>query len=175
LRAAVIFGKTTCLMETLEVTPPEVKSAYELERGKPMPTWNHAVLQKRILIRVESKYEGQFSVLPELNLGVGETKLVPDLCVFAGPDIFLPHDNPLVTQMPLTTVEILSPSQTVTELSGKVEQYLLAGVKSCWIVVPEFCIVVVSTKLGSYQTFERHETLTDSATGIELDLEQLFK
>ena len=157
-------------METLEVT----KSDYELERGKPMPTWNHAILQKRILVRIESRYEGQFSVMPELNISILGERLVPDLAVFAGITGFLTSDKMLVTELPVLAIEILSPSQSVTELATKAEHYLQAGVKSCWIVVPEFNTITISSAEGVYQTFDRHETLLDPATGIELELAPLF-
>ena len=157
-------------METLEI----VKSDYELERGKPMPTWNHALLQKRILVKIESRYEGQFSVFPELNLSVLGDKLVPDLAVFAGSLGFLAHDQNIVSDMPLLVVEILSPSQSVTELTAKAERYLQAGVTSYWLVVPELMTISMSSELGVYQTFNRQDTLRDPVTGIELELAPLF-
>ena len=158
-------------METLD----SVKSDYELERGKPMPTWNHAVLQQRILLSIATRYAEQFCVLPELNLSVNREKLVPDLAIFAGADSFLDHDIQLTTEMPVVAVEIISPSQPVVELTTKAEQYLRAGVKSCWVVIPEFKQVVVSTQIGDYEAFGRHEILRDPVTGIELNLTSLFR
>ncbi len=157
-------------METLEI----VKSDYELERGKPMPTWNHALLQKRIMYQVEGRYEGTYYVMPELNVSILGERLIPDLAVFAGSDSFLAHDKTTMTELPLIAVEILSPSQHVSELVEKARQYLQAGVKSCWIVVPEFMQIVVTTQVGNYQSFNRHDTLVDPATGIELELAPLF-
>ena len=158
-------------METLD----SIKSDYELERGKPRPTWNHAILQRRILLGIAMRYDEQFCVLPELNLNVGGDKLVPDLAIFSGAGSFLETDIQIMTELPLATVEILSPSQPVAELTGKAEQYLQAGVKSCWIVVPEFNQVVISTQAKSYQAFGYHETLHDPATGIELEVASLFR
>lgn len=157
-------------METLEA----IKSDYELERGKPIPTWNHALLQKRILVKIESRYEGRFSVFPKLNLSVLGEKLVPDLAVFAGSLGFLAHDQNIVSEMPLLVVEILSPSQSITELTFKAERYLKAGVTSYWLVVPELMNIAISSEAGVYQTFNRQDTLCDPATGIELELAPLF-
>lgn len=157
-------------METLE----NVKSAYELERGKPMPTRNHAFLQKRILLLISNNYEGEYYVLPELNQLVSGEKMVPDLSVYAGVDGMNEQDELFASELPLTTIEIISPSQSNTELSAKVERYLRAGVKSCWIVLPEYRSIVLSGQLGRYQTFDAHETLRDPATGIELELPLLF-
>lgn len=157
-------------METLEA----IKSNYELERGKPVPTYNHAVLQQRILLRIAFDYQSKFFSLPELNLLVEGEKLVPDLAVYAGIPKFREHDEQYAAYLPLTAIEIISPSQSVVELTAKAERYLQAGIKSCWIVLPEFRSIVLSTQAGDYQTFDRHETLRDPATGIELELAQLF-
>lgn len=157
-------------METLEI----VKSDYELERGKPMPTWNHAVLQQNILFEIRSKYPKRFTVLPELNLSVLGEKLVPDLAIFEGVRGIVPHDLNMVSEMPLLVVEILSPSQSVSELTAKAERYLQAGVISYWLVVPELMNISVSSATGNYHGFYLPDTLRDPATGIELELVSLF-
>ncbi|MGI4863165.1 MAG: Uma2 family endonuclease [Janthinobacterium lividum] len=157
-------------METLEI----VKSDYELERGKPMPTRNHALLQQRILFEILVRYPKKFTVLPELNLNVLGDNLVPDLAVFAGSLGFLAHDQNIVSDMPLLVVEILSPSQSVTELTAKAERYLQAGVTSYWLVVPELMNIAVSSAMGIYHGFYLPDTLRDPATGIELELATLF-
>lgn len=157
-------------METLEA----VKSDYELERGKPMPTLNHAILQQAVLLQIAFNYPGQFFALPELNLLVSGEKLVPDLAIYAGIPSFLEHDEQFASQLPLTTVEIISPSQSIVELTVKAERYLQAGVKSCWIVLPEFRSVVLTTAAGNYQSYNRQDALRDPATGIELELAKLF-
>ena len=157
-------------METLEA----IKSDYELERGKPMPTWNHAVLQQNILFELRTRYPKKYTVLPELNLSVLGEKLVPDLAIFEGVRGILSHDLTMVSEMPLLVVEILSPSQSVSELTAKAERYLQAGVTSHWLVVPELMNIAVSSELGVYQTFNRQDTLRDPATGIELELAPLF-
>ena len=157
-------------METLEA----IKSDYELERGKPMPTWNHAMLQQNILFELRSSYPKKYTVLPELNLQVLGEKLVPDLAVFEGIRGLLPHDLNMVSEMPLLVVEILSPSQSISELTAKAERYLQAGVTSHWLVVPELMNIAISSESGVYQSFNRYETLRDPATGIELALASLF-
>jgi len=160
-------------MEALEI----VLSDYEIERGKPMPSKNHGRLQAKLIGLLYVSCGQTHTIYSELSLTLSPlfAKLVPDVALYQGVTAYSTSDEITMVEPPATAIEILSPSQSLTELSIKAEQYLQADVKSCWIVVPEFCIVVVSTKPGSYQTFERHETLTDPATGIELNLEQLFK
>ncbi|RZJ60987.1 MAG: Uma2 family endonuclease, partial [Hymenobacter sp.] len=86
----------------------------------------------------------------------------------------LAHDQNIVSDMPLLVVEILSPSQSVTELTAKAERYLQAGVTSYWLVVPELMNITVSSATGIYHGFYLPDTLQDPATGIELELATLF-
>jgi Uma2 family endonuclease len=79
-----------------------------------------------------------------------------------------------MTEMPLTAIEIISPSQTDTELIKKINRYFNAGVKSCWLVNPAFQAVYVYSEIGKYQFFNSGMTLLDPATGIELPLSEVF-
>lgn len=159
-------------METLE----SIKSDYELERGKPMPSWNHSVIQSNLIYFLRVRYNQTHSFLSELSLGLSdaEQKMVPDVSIYPKTAHYLTTDQITVTESPETVIEILSPTQNVAELTDKAERYLALGVKSCWIIVPGLCNASVSSVPGVYQTFDRHETLHDSATGIELDLSALF-
>ena len=159
-------------METLDF----VQSDYELERGKPMPSWNHALLQSNLIFLLRLRYNQTHTFLSELSLRweQADQKTVPDVTIYARPPHYLAADQITVSEVPDTTIEILSPTQGLAELTDKVEYYLTAGVKSCWIVLPGFRSVVVSTELGVYQTFDQRETLHDPATGIELELAPLF-
>ena len=73
------------------------------------------------------------------------------------------------------TIEIHSPSQALSELIGKANACFQAGVKSCWIVLPEVSGNFVYNAPGKYTFFHDGETLIDSATGIELPLAPLFE
>ena len=128
-RTRCVILKNLCLMETLEA----IKSDYELKRGKPMLTRNHAVLQQNILFELRGSYPKKYTVLPELNLNVLGEKLVPDLAIFEGFREILPHDLNMVSEMPRLVVEILLPSQSVSKLTAKAERYLQAGVTSHWL------------------------------------------
>lgn len=89
---------------------------YEMERGKPMPSFNHAVIQARILKEILVQYEDQFTVGSEMSLISTSTPTVPDLSIFPETPINWMQDEVKVSRIPLTVVEILSPSQSVTEL-----------------------------------------------------------
>lgn len=77
-------------------------------------------------------------------------------------------------QMPLTTIEILSPTQREPELVAKAKRYFAAGVKSCWIVLPVFKVIVVYSSPTQRQVFTEDMTLIDKITGIGFPLSEVF-
>ncbi len=123
-------------METLET----IRSEYEIERGKPMPSRNHAALQSNLIYYLRLRYNQTHTILSELSLKLNqdEQKTVPDVTIYARPPYYSTADQITVAEVPDTTIEILSPTQGLAELTDKVEYYLAAGVKSCWIVLPGF-------------------------------------
>jgi len=159
-------------METLELRE---LSEYERERGKPMPTLNHSFLQKKLLVRLDMRYEKDYTILPELSLEMPQKpNAVPDICIFPRLEIDFLHDRTTVSQMPVTVIEITSPSQSNDEILAKFERYFHAGVQSCWLVLPSFKAISVYSQIGIYRFFTHTDTLTDSITGIELPLNEVF-
>ena len=150
-------------------------SEYERERGKPMPTLNHAYLQKNLLVSLDYRYRKQYTVLSELNLTMPERPdTVPDIAIYPKLTIDFLHDVTSMMQMPLTVVEIVSPSQGDAEIIAKFERYFKAGVQSCWLVLPTLKAVAVYAAIGKYQFFPDDTTLTDVVAGIELPLSDVF-
>lgn len=77
--------------------------------------------------------------------------------------------------MPLTTIEIMSPSESIEVMAKKVrEQYFPAGVKSAWIVVPAFKAIHVMLPNDNNLYFDKGE-LTDPAIGIQLSVDKIFE
>ena len=159
-------------METLE----SVQSDYELARGKPMPSKLHGRLQARLIGLLYVGYGQTHTIYSELSITLAPlfAKQVPDVAVYVGATPYALTDEITVQEPPALAIEIVSPTQALSEITNKVDGYLLAGVKSCWIVLPELRSVALSTQPGSYQTFDRHETLRDPTIGIELELAPLF-
>ena len=167
----VIFGKIVCAMEAVI----EQVSAYELERGKPMPTLNHAYVQKNLLVSLDYRYRKTHTVLSELNLTMPERPdTVPDVAIYLKLTIDFFNDVTSMTDMPLTVVEIVSPSQSDAEILAKFKRYFEAGVSSCWLVMPSFQAVAVYTEFGKYRFFSENDTLIDSVTNIEIVLSDIF-
>jgi Uma2 family endonuclease len=150
-------------------------SDYELERGKPMPSLNHSAVQLNIGVELKTRYREQFRFVSEINIAIAGRVMVPDIGIFPKMALDMANDSIVVQQLPLTTIEILSPAQAFDELVDKARAYFDAGVKSCWIVLPKAQAVFVYSAPGQYEFFHNAETLTDPATGIELPLTPLFE
>ena len=112
-------------METLEVT--EQLSDYELERGKPMPSKNHGLVQGNMTIALGIKYRKEYSFLTELTLEFGEKNYVPDICIYPKQTYDGRNDEIRVTAPPLTAIEILSPKQGSEEIMKKLTRILLTA------------------------------------------------
>ncbi len=61
---------------------------------------------------------------------------------------------------PILAVEILSPSDTIEDITEKVEDYLAAGVALVWIVSPKFRTVEVHRPDADPELFNVQQTLT---------------
>jgi hypothetical protein len=146
-------------------------SVYEQERGKPMPSKRHALLQPRISAMLLS--QRNVSVLTELNIVIGEKKYVPDICVYAADASDWHKEEMQMTIPPLLTVEILSPMQDLNNLISKAEIYLSGGVKASWIVHPRLETIIV-LRPNEKPHFYSEGMLTDAATGISVDVGAVF-
>ena len=99
---------------------------------------------------------------------------VPDIAIYPKLQVDFLHDIRSMTEMPLTVIEIISPSQSQDEIVAKFEQYFDAGVQSCWLVMPSLQAIAVYSAIGKYQFFTDPTTLTDPTTDIELTLSEIF-
>ncbi len=146
---------------------------YEQERGKPMPSKNHGLVQL-YLGSALLRHEEQYTIIPELSLELGGRPLVPDLCIFPKQPTDWRHDAVKMTEAPLTVIEILSPRQPMDQLIDKADVYFEAGVKSCWIVQPLLEVVAV-LEPGKKAEFFTAGEITDPATGITVKVEEIFR
>lgn len=151
----------------------ETITEYELERGKPMPSKNHALVQS-ILIALFMKYAVHYSVLSELSLELDGEPTVPDISVYAKLITDWVHDEIRMTVPPLLVVEILSPTQGMLELVEKMEKYFAAGVQSCWLVQPTVKTIVLFTPAMEPQVYSTGDVI-DPVTGITVNIEEIFK
>ncbi len=164
------------MMEAIEEHMNEevILSDYERERGKPMPSKNHSKLQIRIGSELLRLYEDQYDVLSELSLEAPNPSCVPDLCLFPAEPSNWREDEVKVSEVPLTVIEIISPSQTDTELTEKSKAYFAAGVKSYWLVQPVLRTIFVLLPTGDELVFHNN-LLTDPTNGVSIDLRKVFR
>ncbi len=150
-------------------------SAYEIERNKPMPSKNHAYIQKNLLVEIDVKYRKQFTCLSEIDITMPEKpNCVPDIAIYPKLEFNFWNDELSMIEMPLTAIEIVSPSQSDNDILKKINRYFQAGVKSCWFVMPAFQAISVYSSLEKYTFFTSEMTLTDPVTGIEIALNEVF-
>ena len=163
-------------METLTENWAEREmTAYETERGKPMPSFNHSYLQNNILAELNLNYRKQFTCMPELTLAMPDKpNCVPDIAIYLKMTANFLHDKITYSEMPITAIEIVSPTQSTDEILAKFERYFFAGVKSCWLVQPSLKAINVYSQIGKYKYFNDEMILTDPATNIELSLADVF-
>ncbi len=164
-------------MELLTEPVAEVQelSAYEIERNKPMPSLNHSFVQANLLVSLGFRYRKTNTFLSELDIVMPEKPdSVPDISIYPKLEIDFSEDIIGMKEMPLTTIEILSPTQRESELVAKAKRYFAAGVKSCWIVLPIFKVIVVYSSPTQRQVFIEDMILIDKITGIELPLSEVF-
>jgi Uma2 family endonuclease len=159
-------------MEPDAITRTNPSSAYEAERGKPLPDLHHAVAQSN-LIGVLGGYRQQYSVLSELSLVLNGRPFCPDRCIYPKRKHNWQQDVEYLTEAPLTAIEILSPSLGFEVYESRFAAYFAAGVKSCWFVQPFLKTIFVLTLNWKITVFHQ-QTLTDSATGIALDTGEIF-
>ncbi len=153
----------------------QAKHSYEEERGKPMPSLNHAKLQTMILFELMKSYQDTYEILSEISIKIGEWGAVPDIGLFPKQNIDFQHDLIKLNFPPLCAIEILSPTQVLDDLVEKSEEYFLKGAKSYWLVIPKFENIYVYEQPYNYTIFRKTEILKDNNLGIELDLKKIFK
>jgi Uma2 family endonuclease len=150
-------------------------SPYEIERDKPMPSFNHGKIQMRIGYEMMAKYGNRFDIVSEPTLQMLERPRVPDLAFFDVRTSDWFDDETKITEVPHGVIEILSPSQSEQELINKFPPYFDLGVKTVWLVVPIFQTIYVFDLPRNYQTFTiANPILKDTILDVELDLNKIF-
>ena len=156
--------------EILEIPVPD----YESEIQKPMAGKNHSIIQRRLIVALD-KYDDQYDVMPELDLEL-PARARPDICIYPNLSYDWWDEVHKVKEPPITTIEILSYAQGVEDLLKKARDiYFSSGVKSSWFVEPAFGIVHVAVPGQETLTFTKKDRLKDPATGIEVELSEIFR
>ena len=154
--------------------PPEtvLVEDYEQERGKPLPSYNHGIVQANLILSLNVACRDRFSIASELSLA-SEPPMTPDVsvCRLRQPDWL--HDEIRVTEAPLTAMEIVSPSQSINDFIPRIESYFRFGVQTVWLVVPPLKQVAVFTPDKEPQVYSDGEVV-DPKLEIRLPLDEIF-
>jgi Uma2 family endonuclease len=150
----------------------ETLSDYELERGKPLPSFHHGIVQSA-LIHAFYEYSDKFIIVSELSLKLGDFSATPDISIYSKQPISWLHDQTKITEPPLMVVEIISPTQGMQEMIDKLENYFKNGVKSCWLVQTLLKSITLFTPDMKYNVYTSGE-VQDPETGIVVSLDEIF-
>jgi Uma2 family endonuclease len=147
---------------------------YERERGKPMPSKNHSRLQAILNALFYIRYGKKFTTYSELSLELLGDRLTPDICLYPYVPSNWLHDQHPVIEPPLLAIEIVSPSQSVTEILLKARRYFAGGVQSFWLVEPALQTISVLYPDDTLQTFAAG-MVQDKMIDIELPIAEVFE
>lgn len=136
--------KTITLEEFLKL--PETKPASEYIDGriiqKPMPQGKHSKLQGKLVTAINQIVEDRKIALafPELRCTFGGRSIVPDVSVFTWDRIPVDDNGDIANAFPIHpdwTIEILSPEQSPTKVTGNILHCLKHGCQIGWLIDPE--------------------------------------
>ncbi|MGI9175702.1 MAG: Uma2 family endonuclease [Rhodothermales bacterium] len=154
----------------MQTTTPT--SDYELERGKPLPSLNHSITQA-LLVGAFLRYRAQYTVASELSLELEGQRFTPDVCLYPKLQTDPMQDQIRMTEPPILTVEIESPTQSTQDLVDKIRLMLGLGVRSAWLVQPTLQTVTVFHPGTKPKTFTQGQ-IQDDATDVEVSVEEVF-
>jgi Uma2 family endonuclease len=139
-----ISEKTLTLEAFLQL--PETKPASEYIDGriiqKPMPQGKHSIIQGTSVTVINAAVKPQrlACAFPELRCTFGSRSIVPDVAVFAWERIPVNGEGNVANVFsihPDWTIEILSPDQRPTKVTGNILHCLNHGCQMGWLIDPD--------------------------------------
>ncbi|QMS91602.1 Uma2 family endonuclease [Nostoc edaphicum CCNP1411] len=146
----ITVTKSTTLEEFLKLPYIEESPAWEYINGeaiqKPMGGGKHSLLQKS-LVAVIDALGSNYEAFPELRCTCGNRSVVSDVVVISTNQIPLDESGDIISSgidfAPPWIIEILSPSQSQTKVTGNILHCLRNGSQLGWLIDPsERCILV---------------------------------
>jgi len=116
LLVLVIFEKKRQFMEA----SLETSTITDELQDEKMSSLNHSDLQTRLGFLLMLAYRQQYSIYTELDFGFASGKTRPDLCIMPKRQVNWLVDEFVVQDVPLTTIEILSPEQSLNSLTERI-------------------------------------------------------
>ncbi len=156
------------------------------DKDQEMPSRNHSFTQAQITGLFSN--DERFSTFVELSLDATQIDLsqfglkikeeiIPDVCLYPHSVGFKEEDDEQKMQeMPLLTIEIISPKQAISDILAKFKAYFALGVKSCWLVIPPVKTISVYSQLGHFKTFAMDMgEVIDEVIDIQFPLQKIFR
>lgn len=164
---------------------PEAKPALEYIDGmviqKVSPKTTHSVIDSMLVLRLLShaRPRRQGFAYIELRCTFDGRSLVPDISYFVTGRIPRDRKGKRVDDVflaPDLAIEIISPGQTVKDLSARLSWCIDHGVRLAWLIQPTKSRVYVFRPESPRSILERGETLDGGEVlpGFELPLAELF-
>ncbi|HAI70157.1 MAG TPA: hypothetical protein DCM38_12075 [Gammaproteobacteria bacterium] len=148
---------------------------------------NHSRAQGKLIVLLAQ--DERLEVMPELSIDLkgldisqfgfkSTIELKPDISVYWQTPV--PEAEPLDDLIrspspPDLAIEIISISQTLTEMTNKVKAYFALDVKSCWLVLPSLSTIYVFSPPHRYRVFPPDTELVDETMDIHLPIQKVFK
>ncbi|MEM9505023.1 MAG: Uma2 family endonuclease [Cyanobacteria bacterium P01_E01_bin.43] len=118
--------------------------AWEYRHGeisqKPRGGSKHSLLQKRLVAAIDATESG-YEAFPELRCTLGGRSVVPDIAVLASEQVPVGEDGEIasggINTAPDWVIEILSPNQSQTRVTGNILHCLRHGTQLGWLLDPE--------------------------------------
>lgn len=157
--------KNITLQEFLTLSYIEESPAWEYINGeviqKPMGGGKHSTLQKRLVAWIDG-VGSNYEAFPELRCTFGNRSVVPDVVVVASNQLPVDENGEIVSTgidfAPLWVIEILSPNQSQTRVTGNILHCLRHGSQLGWLIDPNERSVLVYHR----------DRLPDLLTGTDL-------
>jgi len=140
---AIAAPKNVTLPEFLNLSYIDESPAWEYINGeviqKPMGGGKHSTLQKRLVVAIDQA-GSEYEAFPELRCTFGNRSVVPDVAVVASNQLPLDQDGDITSTgiefAPNWVIEILSPDQSQTRVTGNLLHCLKHGSQLGWLIDP---------------------------------------
>lgn len=165
---------------------PETKPASEYINKqiiqKPMPQGKHSILQGELVNTINAVVKKQriAYAFPELRCTFGGQSIVPDVTVFAWERIPVDDNGDIANVFSISpdwTIEILSPDQSSTQVTGKILHCLNYGTQMGWLIDPKARSLIIFPQGQQPQLFEEHEArlpVLDLVADLNLSVGDVF-
>ncbi len=139
---AIVISITT-IGEFLQLPYIDESPSWEYINGeviqKPMGGGKHSLLQKRLVATIDA-LNSNYEAFPELRCTIGNRSVVPDVVILANDLLPLDESGDITSTgidfAPSWVIEILSPDQSQTKVTGNILHCLKHGCQLGWLIDP---------------------------------------